>query len=103
MSMNGQLTQMCSNFNLIFLWNYTVYEHAVFTVRQLSNESSINVSTHSNTKGKPGKMRSIVKLPAVKMFTTDVVHNSTAQIQLTRRIPSEVRSFERGLVQLCMN
>ena len=33
--------------------NYTVYDNAVFTVLT-SDKSSIHVSIHSNTKGKPG-------------------------------------------------
>jgi len=39
-----------------------------------------------------------VKLP--KCWPYGMVHNCTAQIQLTNRILLEVQSFERGLVQL---
>ena len=86
--MNGQLTQMCGNFNLIFLRNYTVYEHAVFTVLT-SDKSSIHVATHSNTKRKPGKW-GVVKLPAVKnvhqlMWYTNLLHKPSSQTEFQQK------------------
>ena len=61
--MNGQLTEMCSKFNLIFFRNDKVYDHAVFTVLT-SDTSSIHVATHTNIKTKPSN-RGVVKLSTV--------------------------------------